>query len=80
MPEQTSSGRGRDGPTSVSAWPRGWGATIRWYVHSVMGDAHYERYLAHHRLNHPDCTPLTKREYYRERTDRQDRNPGVRCC
>lgn len=52
----------------------------RWYVASVMGDNHYERYLAHHAAAHPGEIPMTKREYWRERTDAQERNPGARCC
>ena len=45
-----------------------------------MGDNHYEHYLAHHERTHPGRAPMTKREYWRERTDAQDRNPGARCC
>ena len=53
---------------------------VKWYWSSVMGDNHYERYLAHHERTHPGRAPMTKREYWRERTDAQDRNPGARCC
>lgn len=53
---------------------------MRWYVGSLMGDNHYERYLAHHAAAHPGQPAMTKREYWRERTDAQDRNPGARCC
>ncbi|WP_346029466.1 YbdD/YjiX family protein, partial [Dermacoccus barathri] len=31
---------------------RAFGA-VRWYWASVMGDNHYERYLAHHERTHP---------------------------
>ena len=55
-------------------------ASAKWYVASIMGDNHYERYLAYHRVNHPDAEPLSKREYYRERVDAAERNPSTRCC
>lgn len=51
-----------------------------WYWKSVMGDNRYERYLAHHERAHPGEPPLTKAQYWREYTDRQDRNPSTRCC
>ena len=56
------------------------GRGIRWYMRSLMGDSAYETYLAHHRRAHPDVTPLTERQFWRERMDDQDRNPGARCC
>lgn len=59
---------------------RGVVGALKWYVGSMMGDNHYERYLRHHAAAHPDAMPMTKREYWRERTDAQDRNPGARCC
>lgn len=54
--------------------------SVRWYWASVMGDNHYERYLAHHERTHPGEDPMTKKEYWRERTDAQDTNPRSRCC
>ena len=54
--------------------------TLKWYVASMMGDNHYERYLRHHAVAHPGEAPMSKRDYWRERTDAQDRNPGARCC
>lgn len=82
MPDELAGapGRGCDATASAPGGLRGLGAKVKWYVHSVMGDNRYERYLAHHQLNHPDVAPLTKREYYREQADRQDRNPTTRCC
>ncbi len=52
----------------------------RWYVTSLMGDNAYATYLAHHRRTHPDAEPLTERQFWRQRMDDQDRNPGARCC
>lgn len=77
MPEQaTGERRPAEKPGGVR---RAWDG-FRWYWASVMGDNHYERYLAHHERTHPGQTPLTKKEYWRERTDAQDRNPRSRCC
>jgi uncharacterized short protein YbdD (DUF466 family) len=45
-----------------------------------MGDSAYETYLAHHRRTHPGAEPLTERQFWRQRMDDQDRNPGARCC
>ncbi len=56
------------------------GRGIRWYVETLMGDRAYETYLAHHRQQHPDEPALTERQFWRERMDDQDRNPGARCC
>jgi len=53
---------------------------IRWYVRNLMGDTAYETYLAHHRRTHPDGEPMTERQFWRDRMDEQDRNPGARCC
>lgn len=53
---------------------------VRWYVTSLMGDNAYATYLAHQRRHHPDLEPLTERQFWRERMDDQDRNPGARCC
>lgn len=56
------------------------GRGIRWYVTNLMGDSAYETYLAHHRRTHPGADPLTERQFWRQRMDDQDRNPGARCC
>lgn len=55
-------------------------AGIRWYVTSLMGDNAYATYLAHQRRTHPDAPPLSERQFWRQRMDDQDRNPGARCC
>lgn len=53
---------------------------IRWYVTSLMGDNAYATYAAHQRRTHPGAEPLTERQFWRQRMDDQDRNPGARCC
>lgn len=49
-------------------------------VRGVMGETAYERYLEHHRANHPDEPPLGEREFWRQHVDRGDTDPGSRCC
>ncbi|QTX06170.1 YbdD/YjiX family protein [Agromyces archimandritae] len=56
------------------------GSGIRWYVTNLMGDTAYRTYLEHHTRHHPGEPPLTEREFWREKMDEQDRNPGARCC
>ena len=57
---------------------------IRWYVRGVMGEDAYEKYLAHVASEHGDAAGgapvMTEREFWRDRTDRQDSNPQGRCC
>ncbi|MDA3646681.1 YbdD/YjiX family protein [Saccharopolyspora indica] len=49
-------------------------------VRGVVGENAYERYLAHHRQNHPGEAPLGEREFWRRHVDSQDARPGSRCC
>lgn len=56
------------------------GRGIRWYVTELMGDTAYATYVAHHARHHPDEEPMTERQFWRQRMDDQDRNPGARCC
>lgn len=56
------------------------GRAIRWYMSSLMGDSAYATYVAHQRRHHPDAPVPTEREFWRQRMDDQDRNPGARCC
>ncbi|MET0296945.1 MAG: YbdD/YjiX family protein [Microbacterium sp.] len=56
------------------------GRGIRWYMTTLMGDRAYDTYVAHLRARHPDATPVTERQFWRQRMADQDRNPGARCC
>ncbi len=56
------------------------GRGIRWYVTTLMGDRAYDVYVSHLRAHHPTATPLTERQFWRQRSDEQDRDPGARCC
>lgn len=49
-------------------------------LRGVMGADAYEKYRAHHERVHPGEPCLTPREFWRDRVDEQDRNPGARCC
>ena len=76
-------GSGADSPT---LWTRAWrqmaraAGAVRWYMTSLMGDSAYATYVAHQRRHHPDAPPVTERQFWRDRMDDQDRNPGARCC
>jgi uncharacterized short protein YbdD (DUF466 family) len=56
------------------------GRAIHWYMSSLMGDSAYATFVAHQRRHHPDAPVPTEREFWRQRMDDQDRNPGARCC
>nr|WP_230685261.1 YbdD/YjiX family protein [Cellulomonas sp. JZ18] len=56
---------------------------MRWFVRALLGEDAYERYLEHqaeHGRAPGDPGVLTAREFWRDRTDRQDRAPQGRCC
>lgn len=56
------------------------GRGIRWYMTTLMGDTAYATYVAHQRRVHPDEEPMSERQFWRQKMDDQDRNPGARCC
>jgi uncharacterized short protein YbdD (DUF466 family) len=57
---------------------------VVWFVRGVMGEDAYDKYLLHHTAVHGgDETPpppMTERQFWRDRSDRQDSNPEGRCC
>lgn len=53
---------------------------VRWYVHEVMGDNAYAKFVAHQRANHPGEPIPTEREFWREKHAEAERNPKTRCC
>jgi uncharacterized short protein YbdD (DUF466 family) len=68
---------------SVATAVRAAASGLAWYVRSVSGEDAYDRYLAHHESAHavnPTEPVMTAREFWRDRTDRQDTNPQGRCC
>ncbi len=50
------------------------------YLGGLLGADAYTKYLEHHRAAGHQEPPLTEREFWRDRTDRQDANPQGRCC
>jgi uncharacterized short protein YbdD (DUF466 family) len=54
--------------------------SIYWYLEQVSGQGDYQRYVDHLRQVHPEVTPPTVDQYWRERYAEQERNPGARCC
>ncbi len=65
--------------TGIAALSRGFKGFAR-YLGGVMGADAYARYLEHHRAAGHAEPPLSEREFWRDRTDRQDDNPQGRCC
>ncbi|GAB4100921.1 YbdD/YjiX family protein [Sinomonas halotolerans] len=76
-----TSGSGR---TTAIAAVRSALAGARGYFRGVLGADAYEKYLDHHRAEaaagHCAAPAMTEREFWRDRTDRQDTNPQGRCC
>ena len=50
------------------------------YLQGIMGADAYAKYLEHHAATGHAEAPMTEREFWRDRTDRQDSNPQGRCC
>jgi uncharacterized short protein YbdD (DUF466 family) len=65
--------------TGLAALSNGFKGFAR-YMGRVMGADAYTKYLEHHREAGHKEPPLSEREFWRDRTDRQDANPQGRCC
>ena len=63
----------------LAAIATGWRGFSR-YLGGVLGADAYSKYLEFHRGASHQEAPLTEREFWRDRTDRQDANPQGRCC
>lgn len=50
------------------------------YFSGVLGADAYVKYLEHHAASGHDEAPMTEREFWRDRNDRQDTHPQGRCC
>lgn len=47
----------------------------------MIGVPDYDHYVQHMRLNHPEQTPMTYAEFFRERQDaRYGGKGGFKCC
>jgi uncharacterized short protein YbdD (DUF466 family) len=65
--------------TAIAALSKGFKGFAR-YLGGVLGADAYARYLDHYRAAGHTEPPLTEREFWRDRSDRQDANPQGRCC
>jgi uncharacterized short protein YbdD (DUF466 family) len=65
--------------STIEAIRKGWKG-FAWYVKGVMGENAYQQYVDHHNRTHASAPLMTEREFWRDRTDRQERNPQGRCC
>lgn len=64
----------------IAAIGRGFSA-VHWYLAELMGQNAYRNYCASYIRKHGDLTgAMGEREFWRDVTDAQDRNPGTRCC
>ena len=52
---------------------------VAWFLRGVVREDAYEKYLQH-TATHPGAPVMTEREFWRDLTDRQDRQPQGRCC
>lgn len=47
---------------------------------SLTGEVKYDLYLEHHTRLHPDCTPMTEKEFWRDQADWNEANVQAPCC
>ncbi len=69
--------------TMMTAWVRRARAVWIWAVRTARlccGVPDYDVYLAHLRARHPDRTPPTYAEFFRERQLARYRGSAGRCC
>lgn len=50
------------------------------YFEGVLGADKYRVYLEHQKRTHPGVAPMNEREFWRDYTDWQEKNPQGRCC
>jgi uncharacterized short protein YbdD (DUF466 family) len=49
-------------------------------IRQIIGVPDYERYVAHLRVAHPGCTPVSREAFMQERLAARYDRPGSRCC
>jgi uncharacterized short protein YbdD (DUF466 family) len=59
---------------------RGAFAGLRWYLREVAGESAYDRYVEHHRREHPGAPLPARRDFERRRQDAREARPQARCC
>lgn len=52
--------------------------STRWFLREVSGESAYEKYVARMAIEHPGCSVLTEREFWKERAD--GAAVIARCC
>lgn len=50
------------------------------FFRDVMGEDAYAKYAAFHASSACTAPLLSEREFWKDKMDRQDSNPGGRCC
>lgn len=68
---------------TLSVTGDGWRRRVRqgWQMwRGIVGADAYEVYVEHQQRVHPGEPVLGKRDFWRDKTDRQERNPTTRCC
>ena len=61
---------------SLASWITGITRALR----LMLGAPDYDRYIAHLREAHPECAPLSRMQFDRERMEARYSRPGSRCC
>ena len=51
---------------------------IRWYLRQVSGEARWDEYLEHARLDKVE--PMSRRDFERHRSEHGESHPPARCC
>lgn len=53
---------------------------VVWYMREISGEARYDHYLEHFAAEHPGETPLSEKEYLRQREEYDKQHPNTSCC
>lgn len=55
-------------------------AAFRSFWRDLTGESAYEKYVARHRREHPDCEPMSAREFWRARSAAAEDGVTTGCC
>lgn len=50
------------------------------FVHLLVGLPSYDKYVEHMHLHHPDKTPKSRKEFFKEALDKKYGAGGAKCC
>ncbi len=62
-----------------SRWQRAWADTLA-VTRALLGVPDYQRYLQHHASRHPECLPMTRQAFFRQREAARYARGSNRCC